>query len=369
MEQYRQREVYIMKIGFIGNGWRTRGYLRIVKQVPEKFEVSGVLFRNREKAREFEKAGIGRALTDIDEFLRQDHDMVFLLLPREVVPEYTEKILAAGFPMLCETPPGNGLEQMLKVWELNKRYNAKIQVAEQYFLQPYHKAVRALADRGVLGKVSNLGISMAHDYHGISLMRRLLSAGELPCTITAHKYSFPVLNHIGRNGLAVGSNEVKDDMRKVAAFSFDNGNVGFFDFANEQYFNYFRSRHLNVQGTHGEINDYDVVYWNGHAPVAARLERQDMGKDSNLEGYFHRGFTWNGEFIYECPFAEFKEARLTDDEIAMGSLLLGMERLIKTGEEIYPLREALQDTYLFLMMDEAIKTGKEVRTSVMPWQE
>ena len=41
--------------------------------------------------------------------------------------------------------------------------------------------------------------------------------------------------------------------------------------------------------------------------------------------------------------------------------------LIRTGEEIYPLKEALQDTYLYLMMDEAIRTGQSVHTEQMPW--
>ncbi len=344
-----------MKIGFIGNGWRANGYWRVIHQVPEKFEISGVLFRSAEKAAAYNARHPGRAFTDMDEFLRQDHDMVFILLPRGVVLPYIEKCLAAGFPLLVETPPADGVEQLRAVWALQKQYNAKIQVAEQYFLQPYHKAVRALVDRGVLGEVSNLRIAMAHDYHGISVMRRLLGVGDRPCVITAQRFSFPVLRHCGREGLTRGADVIRDDSRKVATFAFEGGKVGFFDFADEQYFNYFRGRHLNVQGTHGEINDYDVAYWNGDLPITGRLARQDMGKDSNLEGYFHRGFTWNGGLIYENPFAPFVEARLTDDEIAMGSLLLGMERLIQTGEEIYPLKEALQDTYLYLMMDESIR--------------
>ena len=358
-----------MKIGFIGNGWRTHGYWRVIQQAPEKFEISGVLFRDAEKAAAYDRLHPGRAYTDLDEFLRRDHDMVFILLPRSVVLPYIEKCLAAGFPLLVETPPADGLEQLRAVWELQKKYGAKIQVAEQYFLQPYHKAVRALVDQGVLGEVSNLRVAMAHDYHGISLMRRLLGAGDRPCVISAQEFRFPVLRHCGRQGLTRGADAICPDRRKVATFAFDGGKVGFFDFADEQYFNYFRSRHLNVQGTRGEINDYDVTYWNGDLPVAGRLERQDMGKDSNLEGYFHRGFTWNGRFIYESPFAPFVEARLTDDEIAMGSLLLGMERLIQTGEEIYPLKEALQDTYLYLMMDEAIRLGRPVETTPQPWQE
>ena len=357
-----------MKIGLIGNGWRTRGYLRILRQVPERFQLSGVLFRNAQKAAAFGRDNPGLAYTDLEQFLCQPHDMVMILLPREVLLPYMEAVLKAGFPLLVETPPGNGLEGLCQVWQLQQTYRAKIQVAEQYFLQPYHQAVYALVKQGMLGEISNLRISMAHDYHGISLMRRLLSAGDQPCTIIAQQFAFPVLYHCGQEGMKTDSQTVREDRRKTAVFAFDHGKVGFFDFADEQYFNYFRSRHLNVQGTHGEINDYDVAYWNGHMPVWSRLERQDMGRDSNLEGYFHRGITWNGRFVYESPFADYTEARLTDDEIAMGSLLLGMEKLIQTGEEIYPLKEALRDTYLYLMMDEAIRTGQSVRTLPQPWE-
>lgn len=355
-----------MKIGFIGNGWRTQGYWRIVKQVPEHFEMSGVLFRSAEKASAFSALHPGLAFTDLDAFLHQKHDMVFILLPSEVLPPYIEAVLRAGFPLLLETPPARDTALLNAVWELQQKYGARIQVAEQYFLQPYHQSVRALADRGVLGEVSNLRISMAHDYHGISLMRRLLGHGAGHCTITAQQFSFPVLYHCGRGGMEEGV--IRQDRRKVATFSYEDGRTGFFDFADEQYFNYFRSRHLNVQGDRGEINDYDVSFWNGSMPVSVRLERQDMGKDSNLEGYFHRGFTWMGEMIYESPFARYTEARLTDDEIGMGSLLLGMERLIRTGEEIYPLAEALTDTYLYLKMDEAIRTGRPVKTERQIWE-
>ncbi len=358
-----------MKIGFIGNGWRTEGYWRIVHEVPEEFEISGVLFRNPDKAAAFGKTHPGLAFTELDAFLGQDHDMVFILLPRHIVLPYIEAVLKAGFPLLVETPPANGPDELNAVWELQKKYGAKIQVAEQYFLQPYHRAVKALADRGVFGEISNLRISMAHDYHGISVMRRLLGTEGLPCSITGQRFEFPVLWHCGREGLAEGSEKIVRDGRKVASFVFENGKVGFFDFAGEQYFNYFRSRHLNVQGTHGELNDYNVAYWNGRMPVSARLERQDTGKDSNLEGYFHRGITWNGEYVYENPFAKYPKARLTDDEIAMGSLLLGMKRMIAGGEEIYPLREALEDTYLYLMMDEAIRTGTAVKTTPQAWND
>ena len=135
-----------------------------------------------------------------------------------------------------------------------------------------------------------------------------------------------------------------------------------------------------MQGTHGEINDYDVAWMSEDSiPMTARMVRQEAGPDSNLEGMSLHRITWNGKVLCESPFlgrrtgSHFvnaqEDARLSDDEIGMASLLAGMERMIAGGEEIYPLAEALQDTYLYLMMDEAIRTGKPVRTEQMPWME
>jgi len=360
-----------MKIGFIGNGWRTEGYWKIVRQMPDVFEISGVLFRNAEKAAAYNAKYPGKAYTDLDTFLELDHDFIMMLIPRRNVLEYLEKIVAKGFPVLLETPPCNGLEELNKVYELKKKYDAKIQVAEQYFLQPYNHAVLSICEQGYLGKISNVRVNFAHDYHGISVMRKLLKDQGEPCTITAQKFNFPVLWHCGRNGLDTTDTEkIVNDGRKIANFVYDDGRVGFFDFADEQYFNYFRSRHLQVQGTHGEIVDNQVVYMNeAMHPVTSQLMRQDLGLYSNLEGYSHRGMLFNGQIIYQSPFAKYPDVRLNDDEIAMGNLLLGMDEYVKTGVDIYSLEDALQDTYLYLKMDEAIATGAPVRTERQPWNQ
>ncbi|MEI3339732.1 MAG: hypothetical protein V8R80_07110 [Eubacterium sp.] len=96
-------------------------------------------------------------------------------------------------------------------------------------------------------------------------------------------------------------------------------------------------------------------------PVTGTLVRDDLGQYSNLEGYGLRGLGWNGKVLYHNPYWE-EGARLSDDEIAMAGLLDGMCRYVHGGEEIYPLEEALQDTYLYLMMDEAIRSGREIET-------
>ena len=48
----------------------------------------------------------------------------------------------------------------------------------------------------------------------------------------------------------------------------------------------------------------------------------------------------------------------------------GMKHYIETGEECYSLRDALQDMYLCLKMDEALANPlKPITTETMPWAE
>ena len=158
------------------------------------------------------------------------------------------------------------------------------------------------------------------------------------------------------------------DTRKRAEFVFPDGKVGFFDFAGEQYFNYFRTRHLTLQGDCGEVHDQQAA-WLGQDgyPVQGSIQRDELGQYSNLEGYGMRSLRLNGEILYRNPYAD-RDLRLTDEEIAVAQMMEGMKTYVETGKEVYPLEEALQDTYLFLMMDEAAKEGKEIQTQDQCWK-
>ena len=224
-----------------------------------------------------------------------------------------------------------------------------------------------MIDQGKLGTISNLDISQAHDYHGMSVMRRLLGTGMENCRITARTYDFPVNYHCGREGLHKGEKTIVDT-RKRAEFVFPDGKVGFFDFAGEQYFNYFRTRHLTLQGDCGEVHDQQAA-WLGQDgyPDQGSIQRDELGQYSNLEGYGMRSLRLNGEILYRNPYAD-RDLRLTDEEIAVAQMMEGMKTYVETGKEVYPLEEALQDTYLFLMMDEAAKEGKEIQTQDQCWK-
>ncbi len=353
-----------IRIGIVGSGWRTGCFLNILNALPDQFSFTGMLFRDSEKAAQFNTQYPDKGYTDKEQFYSLPHDFIIVAVPREVVIEVCQEVAAYGVPILCETPPCDGEEELSKMWDVSQKSGMKIQVSEQYFLQPYHVALQRMIDEGLLGAVSNLTLSMIHDYHGMSILRKLLGVGYSPCTITAETFTFPVVYTCGKDGMDTCGRLVQAEQKR-ATFRFEGNRVAFFDFCGEQYFNHLRARHLQLQGDRGEVHDQTVCYLDpANRPVHTSLVRQNLGEFSNLEGYGLRGLTLGGILYYKNPFPL---ARLNDDELSIAALWKKMGDYLSGGLAPYPLREALQDTYLALCMDKAIKTGLPVTTKPQPW--
>ena len=101
-------------------------------------------------------------------------------------------------------------------------------------------------------------MSVAHGYHGVSLLRQFLSIGYEPATIRARVHKTPLVAGPGRNG---GPVEEKMGTTNQTIAEFDFGDrFGIFDFSDAQYFSWIRSPRLLVRGEHGEINNNEVRY-------------------------------------------------------------------------------------------------------------
>lgn len=58
---------------------------------------------------------------------------------------------------------------------------------------------------------------------------------------------------------------------------------------------------------------------------------------------------------------------MSDDEIAVASCLIGMDRYLDGGPDFYSLAEAAQDHYISLMIERALASSETVRTTSQPW--
>lgn len=357
-----------VRFAIIGYGWRAATYFRIARLCPEQFEVTACVVRSKEKAEKVAAAqeALGQPLLatdDLEEALATNPDFVLLCISKPAAPEWMIRLIEKGVPVLTETPPATTPEAMTDLWKKVQELGGRVQVAEQYFLQPYYASVLNLIGQGILGEVSNVSLSAIHDYHAVSIFRKFLGIGFENCTIQGKKFQFPVAATFDRGGY-VTEDKINLADRKWGYLQFENGKTAFQDFGNEQYFSPIRTRRWNIQGVYGEITDMMVRTLNSEHLVAEQpLQRIDLGIN-NIAEWSHKATLYKGEAVYENPFYP---ARMNDDEIAMASCLVKMKEYAETGKEFYSLAEGMQDAYLAQMLDLAMATGETVHTQTQIW--
>ena len=353
-----------IRFGMIGSGWRAEFYLRIAAALPEQFEVTSVFIRDADKAERFGKQFGVKTTTSLEELYNENPNYVVLTTKHGTVFGYLNQLIPRGIPVLCETPPGETIEELNQLWELCRKYPAKVQFAEQYFVQPLYAAWYQAVLQGLLGEVENITVSALHGYHGASIIRRFLGTNMQNCKLYGKQYEFHVTETFGRTGMRFDG-EIVPKTREKITFEFENGKIAFFDFSNVQYHSFIRTRHFNVQGTRGEIDDLVIRYLTKeNIPVMQSLNRIDLGIYNNQE-WSHHGIMLGDKFLYQTPFPN---ARLNDDEIAVATCMKFMQEYLETGREFYSLEEELQDAYLSFKMKEALANPNcEIFTQTQSW--
>ncbi|MFC0214606.1 Gfo/Idh/MocA family protein [Paenibacillus chartarius] len=353
-----------IEFGIVGRGWRADFYLRIAKALPQQFAVRAMLVRNEERGREIEAEWGVPTYRDMETFASSG-PMAFAVVsvPWEAAPGCTLELADRGIPVLTETPPAPDIPGMIALYESLRKLKGRVQVAEQYLYQPMHAARIAFVKSGKLGDVSQVQVSAAHGYHGISLIRQLLGIGWENAVIRGQRFTSKLVKGPGRYGLSE-SEEIGDSVQDIVTLRFGD-KLALFDFTSDQYRSWIRKNRIVVRGSHGEVTDETFRYLRDfRTPINGEFRRGDTGHNGNLEGYYHRGITANDEWVYENPFVP---GRLSDDEIAIATSLMRMADYVQGGPSCYALEEALQDHYLSIMMQKAIESGEEHSTATQPW--
>ena len=345
-----------------GSGWRAQFFLRIARELPERFRVSGLLVRDAAKGKQLEREWAIPTHRNLDDLLRDSPQFAVVSVPWAATPGLLSELAGRGIPALSETPPAPDLDGLIALHELTKA-GARIQVAEQLQFRPLHAARIVLAQSGRLGRISHAQVSVAHGYHGISLLRRYLNAGFENATITGRTFNSPIIQGAGRDGLP-DEEKIASATQTLAHFDFGD-RLGVYDFAYSQYFASIRASRTLVRGERGEITDHKVRYLQDfRTPVEMEFVRRDAGQDDDLRSLHHEGITLGDEWIYRNSFAP---GRLSDDEIAVATCLQKMSEYVDGGPEFYSLAEASQDHYLSLLMDQAVNSGQPVKTESQVW--
>lgn len=360
------------RIGLVGSGFRARTMLRVIHALPGEFEVAGVANRNpadREalKTRGLPAAGLpglpAPAFATLDELLSQRPDFVVLTVPAAAAQPLIRELAAAGMPVLQETPAASTVEELAALQELVAG-GACVQVAEQYHLEPLVSAQLGVAASGLLGQVTDAQVSVAHDYHGVSVLRRALGVTFEDATITARRDERLIAASPSRAGDPAGL-ELVATVHATAWLDFGD-RLGVYEFDDQQYRSWVRSPTLVMRGDLGELRDETVRYVRPDGtPMRSVLERVAAGGAGSHEGLFLRGYTFEGDWAYRNAL---RPARLADDELSIARLFALMrDHVLAGGPGPYEVAEAAQDQYLQLEMRRAAASGAAVRTTPQPW--
>lgn len=349
----------------IGGGWRSEFYVHVAKALPELFECKGVWLRNEEKAIIYRKKMMVETFLDLEDCLNLSVDFFILSLPGKVNFEYCKKLVELGKHILMETPVAPDVDGLNEIWKLKQKTGAVIGIAEEYHLQPYFSSIISLVNKGFVGNPSYLYMSATSKYHFVNVARRLLQTEMEPFSVRGEMFERKMIKTCSRKGECVET-ELSQTNQEFCRIQFKDGKTVVYDFSPGQFMALLRSENIMLRAEKGEIKGNQVLYINEENEcIEENIMRIDLGRYTNLQAYTHKGFTFNGRWIYKNPFMG---ASLSDDEIAVASELLGMQRYVETGEEYYPFRDALQDTYIYFLMKEAIDTGKEVQSTIQSWQ-
>ena len=355
----------------VGSGWRSLYYVRIAKALPDIFEMCAMYCRTEEKAQKIAEEHHIHTTVSIEECIDYKPDFVVVVVNKTSIAEISMEWMRRGFTVLCETPAALDVETLNQLWDMHNR-GYKLVVAEQYTRYPEHSALLKVIDRNIIGEPDCLNISLAHEYHGASLMRAMLKvSADTGFTVSAKTYTFATTETMTRYD-SYKDGRIADKKRCVATFEFADGKVALYDFDSEQYRSPIRRNTLKLQGSRGEIIDRTVYYLDEkNEPQTSEIRTEKRLVETEYDNP-------NLHYVEEITDIHFEDDRvytpefglcgLAQDEAAIASLMRRTGAYSR-GEatEPYPLKDALQDAYMAILLREADASQSRVSSSKQGW--
>ena len=333
----------------VGSGYRAEYFGRVAQTWPELFRAL-FLCRSEEKAAKLKRnTGVDAVLTaEAAEAFRPD--FIVVAVDRGHVADVAEEWLARGWPVVTETPVGDAEDKLERLRRLGEG-GAKIVCCEQYHRQPLLAAGLEAVRQGLIGVPQTAYISLVHDYHAASLIRRALLVGKESYTLRGSRRVSPAVETDSRYG-AILDGRVTDEVRDQALVTFESGKTAIYDFAPLQYRSYIRARYFTVRGDRGEWSD---------TPLYGLDERNRPWRQALMPEIPEKYRCLDTQYLRDLRKAWRPELFLDtlQDEYAIATILLDMGEYLSGDPSPYPLWEAIEDARFWLRIQEAVEPREE----------
>ena len=351
-----------VRFAVVGSGWRSEFFARVAAAAPERLALVGAQVRSDDGAARMARWGVPTVRT-LDDLLALRPEFVAVAVPWDVTPGLARELVGAGAHVLLETPPAPDLDGLRSLWH-QLGASGLVQVAEQYTRMPGHSARLAVIADGAIGTPNAVEVHSTHMYHAMSLIRTFLGTGLGDVTATGRTFTAPLVDPLSPRGW-IDDPQPVPRTTTVATLDFGEGRYGLYDFVENQWWNPLLARRLVVRGSRGEIVDDTVTRWTTDGTVTSPIVYRRTGVDLNLEGNELVNATFDGRVVYRNPWPG---TRLSEDDIAVASHLEDTGVWARgEGPEPYPLAWGCHDHAIALAVEEAARTGRDVRVAAEPW--
>jgi len=145
-----------LKVGILGQGRSGRDiHVRTLLLLPERYEIAAVADPLEDRGASTRQELGCEAYPDADSMLarRPDLDLVVNATPSPLHVPLTERVLQAGFNVLCEKPLARRVADVDRLAAVAKRAGKTLAVFQQSRYAAYFEQVKKVIDSGVLGRI------------------------------------------------------------------------------------------------------------------------------------------------------------------------------------------------------------------------
>lgn len=144
----------MLKVGIIGFGYMGNFHYEKVSHFDD-VQVTCAFDNNDEKLKSAEKKGL-KAYKTLDEFLKEDIDLVVIATPNQWHEKYAVAAMKTGKNVLCEKPATMSVDEMNQIIRVSKETGNFFTVHQQRRFDPDYRVVKDIVNSGAIGKITTI---------------------------------------------------------------------------------------------------------------------------------------------------------------------------------------------------------------------
>lgn len=321
-----------LKLAVVGTGARAGAHLSTIPKLEPIYQLVGICDIDASRAADAAERLKVSGYTDVEKLIESESpDVILITIPPDGHHVITEIAAAHGVHVITETPIATTLPCIDRMIDAAKRYNVKLEVAENVWRWPRERLKRRIVDAGLIGEITHVHLwYTSGSYHGMNGIRTLVQSEAVR-----------VIGH---------AKEIGGRSWEVGVVEFENGVSLLYEFPTRRRGNYWE-----IDGTKGALVGDELQIYEGSEPRKYPLQTV-TAEVNGVKVIDHARVDTEPPVIWENPLKAFG---LQDaDDVARGAELHSIYRAVVEGiDPEYGAINGRKDQEILIALRESARRG------------